>query len=112
MTVLPRDRAFYTMDDEQASGKQVFPGGGKGCENEELAEIVISVISGTSCRCLHRYSFFERGCDSDEEELDLANRCFRLLSDVTGYTSMVLACFTCPDCILNCPPGCDVDSGH
>jgi hypothetical protein len=112
MAVLPRDRALYTMDDEQASGKQVFPGGGNGRENEELAEVVISVIGGASCRCLHRYSFFERGRDSDEEELDLANRCIRLLSDVTGYTSMVPACFTRPDCILNCPPGCGVDSAH
>jgi uncharacterized protein DUF222/HNH endonuclease len=111
MAIFPCDRAFHAMNEEETSGKQVFPRTGKGREDEKLAEVVIGVVRRTQRTGLRCYFCVEGGRDPDEEKLDALGRHIRLLPDVAGYASMMSARLTGPDRILNLLPG-DRDNGH
>ena len=112
MIVLPRNRALHAMDEEQASGKEVFPRTRKGREDEKLPEGVIGVVCRAQRTALRRYRGIEGGRDPDKEQLYATARCIRLLPDVAGNPSMASTGLATPNRVLNLLPRVLVNGHH
>lgn len=67
MTILHCDRALHAMNEKQTSIKQVFPRPWQRCQDEELAEVVLSVVGRAPRYGLDLYASLNGRCDPDQQ---------------------------------------------